>query len=217
MRAYYPLFADLTGRRCLVIGGGRVAQRKVTALLRCGARVTVVSPVLTRRLAAEARTGVIRHLARRFRAQDLRGVWLVYAATDDARINQQVFREATRRRIFANVVDEPALCSFIAPAIVTRGGLTVAVSTGGGSPTVAKRVRDDVARVIGPDYARLLGLLRSLRRAAKRRLPGSATRRRYFDELARGRVFALIRSGKTAAARREALARLERFAARNGS
>ena len=190
--AYYPIFADLKGRRCVVVGGGAVAQRKVTALLRSGADVTVISPTLTKRLLGYARQGKIRHHARRFRPADLRGAWLVYAATNDQQMNELAFRTATRQRIFTNVVDQKPLCSFIAPAIVRRGGLTVAISTGGGSPSLAKRVRRDLERAMRDRYAPMLRVLAGLRGAARRRLATSSDRKRYF---------------------REALALLERYAA----
>lgn len=215
-KAYYPLFADLTGRRCVVIGGGAVAQRKVLTLLRYGAEVTVVSPSVTRQLAGYARQGRIRHVARRFRPADLRGAWLAYASTDDQRINERVFRTATRQRLFANVVDQPALCSFIAPALVRRGPLTVAVSTGGASPSLAKKVRTDVGRALGPSYVPMMRLLADLRGVAKRRLPDYADRKRYFGELVEGRVFRLMRAGKSREARRLALHVLARRAAKNG-
>ena len=211
---YYPLFADLRGRPCLIVGGGLVAQRKVVTLLGFGARITVVSPLITAKLAALARAGRIRHVARRFNASDLRTAWLVYAATDEQAVNREVSRQAARRRVFANVVDQPGLCSFIAPAIARRGGLTVAISTGGASPTMARRLRDEVGRRLGPEYARLLRLLGGLRGVAKRRLPKYEDRKRYFDDLAQGRVFRLVQSGKTAAARRQALDLLGRYAAR---
>lgn len=214
--SFYPMFADLTGRRCVVVGGGMVAQRKVTTLLGYGARVTVVSPASTARLRAYAAERRIAYLPRRFRPVDLRGAWLVYAATDDQRVNERVFRTASARRIFTNVVDQKPLCSFIAPAIFTRGSLVIAVSTGGGSPALAKKVRDDLGRLIGGSYAPMLRLLRSLREPAKRRLPASADRKRYFEGLVRGRVFKLVRTGRLRAAKREALARLARQAGVNG-
>lgn len=216
MPAYYPLFADLQRRQCLVIGGGLVAQRKVAALLQAKARVTVVSPMATPRILGYAHRGRIRHVARTFRPADLHGAWLVCAATDDRVVNEAVFKAATRRRIFANVVDQPRLCSFIAPAIARRGSLTIAVSTGGASPTMARRLRDEVDRRLGPEYARLLRLLGGLRDVAKRRLPRYEDRKRYFDDLAQGRVFRLVQSGKTVAARRQALALLGRYAVRRG-
>jgi len=205
---YYPLFADLHGRRCVVIGGGLVAQRKVTTLLRFGADITLVSPQATKRLRDYARKGAIRYRARRFRPSDLKGCWLVYAATDERRINEQVYRQATRRRIFTNVVDQKRLCSFIAPAIAKRGDLVIAVSTGGGSPTIAKWLRRELQQDVGPEYARMLRLLKGLRAVAKRRMPGYRDRKRYFDRLVQGRVFDLVRAGRSAAARREALALL---------
>lgn len=214
-RVYYPLFADLADRRCVVVGGGAVAQRKVTALLRCGACVMVVSPEATARLARYAQAGKIEHCARRFRSADLRGAWLVYAATDDPKVNELVFRTATRQRIFTNVVDHPALCSFIAPAIARRGKVVIAVSTGGRSPTLAKMLRREVQQLIGGDYAAMLRLLGSLRGVAKRCLPRYDDRKRYFARLVEGRVFQLVRRGHLRQARGEALRVLRACA--NGS
>lgn len=216
-KAYYPMFADLSGRVCLVIGGGMVAQRKVTTLLGFGARITVISPMVTRRLAAYARQGTIRRLARAFQPADLRGAWLVYAATNEARINQLVYRTAERLRIFTNVVDQKPLCSFIAPAIFRRGPLTIAISTGGGSPTLAKKLRSELEETIGAEYVPMLRLLTGLRGIAKRKLPSYGDRKRYFDQLVNGRAFALARTGKLELARHEALVLLDRYvAARNG-
>ena len=214
---FYPMFADLNSRRCVVVGGGLVAQRKVTTLLGYGARVTVVSPTLTSRLAACARRGAIRHVARRVRPADLGGAWLVYAATDEPRVNELVYRTATARRVFANVVDQKPLCSFIAPAIFRRGALTIAISTGGASPALAKKLRRDLARTVGSEYAPMLRLLAGLRGIAKHRLPGPRERKRYFDALVRGRVFGLVRDGRRREARQAALALLARHAGHNGS
>ena len=216
-QAYYPLFTDLHGRRCVVIGGGMVAQRKVTTLLDYGADLIVVSPTATRRILTYARRGNIRYLARSFRPSDLRGAWLVYAATDDQRINELVSRCASRSRIFTNVVDQKPLCSFIAPAIVKRGELVIAISTGGASPTLAKQLRRHIQRTVGRDYARMVGLLKSLRAVAKRKLPSYDDRKDYFARLVNGPVFELVRIGHVAAARREALALLEQAASKNGS
>ena len=215
--AYYPLFADLRTRPCVVVGGGMVAQRKVMMLLRCGARVTVISPTLTRRLAAHARAGRIRAVLRTFRPSDLRGAWLVYAATNQAGINTRVFRAASARRIFTNVVDQKPLCSFIAPAIFQRGPLTIAVSTGGASPTLAKRLRRELGRTIGTEYVPMLRLLAELRDVAKRTLPSYRDRMRYFDRVVSGRAFELVRAGRYRQAKTAAVALLERAAARNGA
>ena len=215
-RAYYPLFADLKGRRCVVVGGGRVAERKVTMLLGCGARVIVISPRATERLRRYAGQGKIRFVPRRFRPADVRGAWLVYAATNDQPINELVYRTATTQRIFTNVVDQKPLCSFIAPAIVTRGPLTIAISTGGASPSLAKRLRRELEGTVGAEYVPMLRLLAGLRGIAKRRLPSYNGRKRYFDQLVRGRVFRLVQAGRVGEARRQALALLERAAGHNG-
>ena len=217
-KAYYPLFADLNGRKCVVVGGGPIAQRKVATLLRYGARITLISPTLTTRLRQYARAGTIRYIARRFRPSDITAAWLVYACTDDQAINELVYRSATRRRVFINVVDQKPLCSFIAPSLFTRGDLTVAVSTGGASPTIAKRLRRQLQQVVGTEYIPMLKLLANLRTVAKRSLPSYQDRKRYFDQLVRGRVFALVRTGHLQQAKREALAELGRETAlRNGA
>ena len=214
-KVYYPMFADLNGRRCIVVGGGFVAQRKVTTLLRYGADITLISPTITQRLAAYVRAGKIRYLARRFRPTDLRGAWLVYASTDDQRINELVFRTATRQRIFTNVVDQKPLCSFIAPAIFKRGLLTVAISTGGASPTIAKKLRRELDQTIGAEYVPMLRLLTNLRGIAKRRLPSYQDRKRYFEQVVNGRVFELTRAGRHDKAKQTALTLLERHAAKH--
>ena len=214
---YYPIFLDVNGRRCLVVGGGLIAQRKVAALLAHGARVTVVSPSVTRRLAGYARQARIRHIARRFKSCDLDDAWLVVAATDDQPVNELVSRAAAARRIFANVVDQKPLCTFIAPSIVRRGELTIAISTGGGSPALAKHLRRDLTRTIGADYAKMLQLLKRLRGVAKETLPTYNDRKRYFDRLVQGEVFALVRQAQPARARRTAWALLNDAAHRNGT
>ncbi len=209
-RHYYPLFADLSGRRCVVVGGGAVAHRKVTALIRCGAQVVVISPTLTARLAAMAAAGRVQLAARSFQPSDVRNAWLVIAATSDPAVNAQVSAAAAKARIFANVVDDQPLCSFIAPSWVRRGALTIAVSTGGASPTLAKRLRRELAQRLGPRYTHMVRLLGGLRQPAKRVLPTYQQRQRYFDDVVSGKVFTLVQSGDLRGARREALELLNR-------
>ena len=212
VRSYYPLFADLNGRSCVVIGGGRIAQGKVRTLLDYGAKVTVISPEVTQPLAVYARQGRIRYVPRRFKKCDLDGAWLVYASTNDEEINQKVFKTAQKKHIFANVVDQKPLCSFIAPAILKRGPLTIAVSTGGASPSLAKKLKRELDASIGNQYGPILKLLESLRGIAKNRLPKYNDRKIYFDELVHGPVFKKARAGRAALARREAMAILNRHA-----
>ena len=205
---YYPLYADLQGRACVVVGGGVIAERKAAGLLDAGAVVTVVSPQATTALRRWARAGRLVHRARRFKRSDVAGSWLVFAATNESDVNERVFAVATRARIFANVADQPPLCSFIAPAIVRKGPITVAISTGGASPALAKKLKRDLAAHIGPAYARMLRLARALRPTAKTRLPRYHDRRIYFDDLMEGEAFDLVRRNKTAQARRLAMALL---------
>lgn len=185
-----------------------MAQRKAASLLDAGARVVVVSPAVTSMLARWARDGRITHRARRFRPADLDRVWLVIAATDDAVVNEAVFRVATRKRIFVNVVDQPARCSFIAPSILRRGDVVIAVSTGGASPTMAKRLRRELAQRVGTEYGQLAKLFGGLRAEAKQRLPKYAQRKRFFEALMDSPVVDLVRRGRVAQARRDARRRL---------
>ncbi len=203
-KRYYPVYLDLTSRPCLVVGGGLIAQRKIASFMDAGAVVTIVSPSVTRRIQRWADKKKIRHIARAFRASDMRGMWLVCAATDDAPVNASVFAQASRRRVFANVVDKPALCSFIAPAIVRRGAVTIAISTGGQSPALAKKLRKDLGGAVGPEYGAMLRLIRGLRPLAKQQLPTHQKRKAYFDALLEGPVFNLMRAGQSQQARREA-------------
>ncbi|MFQ5826028.1 MAG: bifunctional precorrin-2 dehydrogenase/sirohydrochlorin ferrochelatase [Dehalococcoidia bacterium] len=132
--AYYPVFLNIAGRRCLVIGGGEVAERKVASLLDCGGRVTVISPRLSPGLEEKQAQGAIEALARDFQPGDLEGAFLVIAATDDPGVNDKIVREARKRGILINVVDQPGECDFIVPSTVHRGELVVAISTGGQKP-----------------------------------------------------------------------------------
>jgi siroheme synthase-like protein len=176
---FYMACLDLRGRRCVVVGGGSVGAEKVTGLLTCGARVTVVSPVLHESL----RAAPITWRPRRYRARDLDGAFLVVAATEDRRVNERVHRDAEARGMLCNVADVPDLCNFILPAVHREGPIAVAVSTGGASPALAKRIRRDVARLIGPEHAELAQQLQAMRPAVKRRFSTYDERRDYFEAL----------------------------------
>jgi len=148
-----------------VVGGGEVAERKVVGLLQAQALVLVVSPDLTAALKEMADKGEVQWIMRHFEPGDLEGAWLVIASTDDPVVQKAVYAEAQRRRIFCNTVDLPALCSFIVPSSVRRGDLCVAISTGGKSPALARRLRREFEQVLGPwysDYVSFLGDLRGM-------------------------------------------------------
>jgi precorrin-2 dehydrogenase / sirohydrochlorin ferrochelatase len=161
---YFPVFLDLKEKRCIVVGGGAVAERKVKNLLKAGARVKVISPELTAPLSRLREKEKISHLPRSYRKNDLRGAFLAIAATNDRTINERVFREATASRIPVNVVDDPAHSSFIVPSIVQKKDLLVAVSTSGRSPALARLLRQKLEREIGPEYPRFLKLLGKVRK-----------------------------------------------------
>ena len=167
MPVYYPIFLDLAQRRCLVVGGGIVAERKVCGLLEVEAAVVVVSPSVTTALRRRASQGVITHISRAFRDVDVEGCALIIAATDREEVNRQVALAARRRRIWVNTVDTPAACDFIAPAVVRRGAVQIAISTGGKSPTLAKRLREGLEAFIGPEYGDVADILGALRAAIR--------------------------------------------------
>jgi precorrin-2 dehydrogenase/sirohydrochlorin ferrochelatase len=198
---YYPAYLELRGHPCVVIGGGEIAERKVTTLLDAGARVTVVSPTLTAALASFADTHEIAHHPRAYRRGDLAGCWLAYAATGDEAVDAQIATEAAEARVFLNVVDRPRLCSFIVPAIVTQGPVAIAISTGGASPALAKRLARELATTVGPEWGLAAALLGKLR--ARVRDDDLAARARIFAALADTPLLTALRAGD--AARVEAL------------
>src|ERR1700686_2447178 len=161
---YIPIFLDVTGRQCVVVGGGEVAARKVEALLEAGAHVTVVSPQLSPPLESMAARGLVTHIAREYQRGDIRGCVLVYAATDDPKLHRELAAEARALGIPVNVVDVPELCTFISPAVLNRGELQIAISTGGASPAFAARLRRELEDQFGTEYALTLEVLRAARR-----------------------------------------------------
>lgn len=179
---YYPLFMDLAGRECLVVGAGTVAARKVRSLLACGAAVTVVGERPAAAFRALERRGV-RLRPRRFRASDVGGQALVIAATDDRSVNASVAAAARRRGIPVNAVDDPPNCTFIVPAVVRRGALTVAVSTGGKSPAVARFVKERIEALLGAEHAALVRLLGAHRERMKATVPGQSARARAWKRM----------------------------------
>ncbi len=156
MADYFPAFLDLRDRRCLVVGGGAIGERKTRELLECGARVIVVSPAVTPTLAALAQIGKIVHRPRGFLRSDVRGCALVIAATGILEIDAAVASAARRQRALVNVVDRPVQCDFILPSVLRRGELQIAVSTGGRSPALAREIRKRLEPLFGPEYAEIV-------------------------------------------------------------
>jgi precorrin-2 dehydrogenase / sirohydrochlorin ferrochelatase len=183
MPSYYPVFVNLQDKRCLVVGGGEVATRKVQGLLEADAQVFVVSPRLSRALAALVVQGVIQHQGRPFHPDDVLGCTLVIGATDRPEVNWTVCMAARKYNIWVNIVDTPDACDFIAPAIVRRGALQVAISTGGNSPTLAKRIRLQLEEQYGPEYALLLEELGQERERIRHLIGDPDLRKAYYDFL----------------------------------
>lgn len=193
---YYPIFLRVAGRPCLVIGGGSVAEQKVESLLKAVARVTVISPQLTPGLRALAARDQIIHQERAYRAGDLTGFFLAYAATDDATLHAQIAAEADAAGVLLNVVDRPHLCHFIVPSVMQRGDLTIATSTGGASPAMAKRIRRNLEDIFGPEYALALTLLRRVRQRLATRACTGSERQCIFNALIDSPLLEYLRHGQ---------------------
>ncbi len=198
---FLPIFYALKGRRCLVVGGGEVAARKVELLRRAGGRVTVVAPALDGRLATLAEAGGIEHLARPFAEADLEGMTLVIAATDDRAVNEAVAGAAGARGLPVNVVDAPELCSFILPSIIDRSPIVVAVSSGGRSPVLARLLRARLETLVPAGYGRLASFLHGFRERVREALPGLGARRRFWERLIDGPLAEMVFTGREAQAR----------------
>jgi siroheme synthase-like protein len=202
--AYYPVFLDLRGRRCMVVGGGDLAAEKVRGLLAAGARVTVVGSRPGAALVAMARRseGSLGLVQRAFRPGDLAGAFLVVAAEGDPAYREAVWREARRERALINSVDDVPHCDFIAGAVVRRGDLTVAISTGGCAPALAVRLRQKLEAELGAEVARFLELAAAVRPAVAAAHPDFAHRRELWYRLVDSDVLDLLRGGDEATARR---------------
>ncbi len=201
-KVFYPMFVDVEGRRCLVVGGGPVATEKVEKLLEHGAVVRLVTPETTDALAAMVASGAVaEHRPRAYAPEDLEGCFLVIAATNLDAINRMVWQDAEARNLLCNVVDVPPLCNFIVPSIVRRGELALAISTGGASPVVAKHIRRELETVYGPEWELLVDLLRDVRDELKVRYPDMPSRRDAVERLMATDVISRLAEGDEAGAR----------------
>ena len=194
--ADYPINLRVAGKKCVVVGGGAVACRKIKSLLAAGAEVTVFSPELTAELAEMVKKKQFNYIARPYQKGDLKGFFLVICATDNTTVNQAVSAEAERLGILANVVDVPELGNFSVPAQVKRGDLLLTVSTGGKSPAMAKKLRQELAKQYGEEYGEYLDMLDKIRRELKQRLATSKQRELFWRETIDENVLALLRQGR---------------------
>ncbi len=200
---FYIACLRLTGRRCVVVGGGSVALEKVEGLLACDGEVTLVAPRARSELVELALEGSIRWERREYRAEDLDGALIAIAATDDSEVNIRVFEDAEARAMLVNVVDVPPLCNFIMPAIVRTGPLAVAISTAGSSPALAKRMKREIGDLFGEPYAQLAVMLNDARGWAKATLPTYQDRKEFFESIVNGEPdpIELLRDGDEQAVR----------------
>ncbi len=201
---FYIACLKLSGRRCVVVGGGDVGLEKVEGLLACDGDVTLIAPDATEPLRELAQEGSIRWEQREYAGPgDLEGVFMVIAATNDTDVNIRVYEDAERRAMLVNVVDVPPLCNFILPAIFRRGPLAIAISTAGASPALAKRIKAEIAEAYGEPYARLAELLNEVRGWAKGTLPTYQDRKLFFEAIVNGEPdpVELLRQGDEQAVR----------------
>jgi precorrin-2 dehydrogenase/sirohydrochlorin ferrochelatase len=184
---FYIACLKLSGRRCVVVGGGEIGLEKVEGLLACDGAVTLIAPEAELALQEYAQEGSIRWERREYAGpEDLEGAFMAIAATDDTDVNIAVYDDAERRAMLVNVVDVPPLCNFILPAIVRTGPLAIAISTAGASPALAKRIKRQIAEEYGEPYARLAVLLNEVRGWAKGTLPTYQDRKEFFEGIVNG-------------------------------
>jgi precorrin-2 dehydrogenase/sirohydrochlorin ferrochelatase len=201
---FYIACLKLTGRRCLVVGGGEIGLEKVEGLLACDGRVTLIAPRAVPELQQLANEGSIVWERREYTGPaDLEGVFIAIAATDDTDVNIRIYEDAERRAMLVNIVDVPPLCNFILPAIVRTGPLAIAISTAGASPALAKRIKSEIAASFGEPYARLAELLNEVRGWAKGTLPTYQDRKVFFEGIVNGAPdpIELLRAGDEQAVR----------------
>ncbi len=206
MPEYYPVFLNIEDKPCVVIGGGAVAEQKVKLLLRSKAAIRVISPNFTPALQELGDKEKITLVQRRYRHGDLFGQFIATAATDDTTINEAVFQEANERGIPVNVVDVTRLCTFIVPAVVRRGDITFAISTGGKSPAMARKVREDVEKFFPEEYGKLLELVAEVREDFKK--SGEKFDPETWNKALNSNVMDVIKSGKKRDARAAILSAL---------
>jgi precorrin-2 dehydrogenase/sirohydrochlorin ferrochelatase len=193
MSRCYPILVDLQGKKALVVGGGKVAQRKIETLLEHGATVQVVAKELTAALEELRRAGRIEFLGEEFSEAFVDGAFVVFAATDDASLNRRVSRTAQQRSLLVNAVDQPADCNFIVPSVLSRGDLVIAVSTSGKSPAFARKVRVELEQSFGEEYGLFLNLMGNLRKEILRLGLSQEENKSTFEDLVTSDLLTAIR------------------------
>lgn len=194
--SYYPVNLDIENRRCLVVGGGAVASRKAKTLAECGAVVTVVSPEFTEALLSLEKAGTVTLVRRPYETSDLDGRFLVIGATNNEALNRRVHADAEARQMLCNIADVPDICNFILPSIIRRGDLVIAVSTSGKSPAFAKKLRKDLEKNFGDEYARFLALMGAVRNRLLQTAHAPEAHKPLFERLIQGNLLELIKDNR---------------------
>jgi len=188
---YYAVFLNLKNKKAVVIGGGKVAERKTRALLKAGASVKIISPSLTRGLEVLSRSGKLTHIKRRYRKTDIKAALLVIAATSSPMTNSAIAEDAG---FLVNVVDAPSEGNFIAPSIFRRGRLSIAIATEGASPAMSKAIRKEIEQLYGRDFALYLGFAEAIRKKAINKITDSGKREWFLKSLASEKIFRDLRN-----------------------
>jgi len=208
---FYPVYLNLKGKRVVVVGGGQVAERKIESLLDTGASIIVFSPAVTARVVELADGKQIELHRRAYAHGDCAGATLVFSATDDPEVSRAVYKESSDLGVFVNTADQPRLCSFIMPAVVRRGDVGIAISTGGTSPALAARLRRRISTVVGPEYARLAALLSRTRSEIRGRVRNERDRKELHYRILDSDIISLLRNNDNAAAERRLKEIVEEF------
>ncbi len=216
MKTYPIALVNLHQKKCVVIGGGNIALRKVKGLLEADAQTVVISPDLCHKLDEYTKNNEIKVIKREYHSNDLDNAFLVIAATDNPDVNQQVWEDACAKNILVNVVDNPEFCNFIAPAVVRRGPLAISITSGGNSPSLSRRIRQDLEELFGPEYEVYVPLLGEIRDHSYKSIPAEH-QKMFWNHLLESDVLALIKKGAPNAARQLAKSILQQYTSMDGS
>lgn len=202
MPEYYPIYLDIRDKKCVVVGGGDVAYRKAMTLKQAGAQVVIISPRVSEDFLKEEGLTI---LQQEYEDRCLEGATLVIAATSEEDVNRRVWQEAGRHGLLVNVVDQPELCNFIVPSVISRGGLQISISTGGASPALARRTREELEGLFGPEYGDFTRLLSKLRPQVRTSIPDEAERRKMMEQLSSQKMLDLVKTDGAVEAEKEML------------
>ncbi|MDM8536625.1 bifunctional precorrin-2 dehydrogenase/sirohydrochlorin ferrochelatase [Desulfobacterales bacterium HSG17] len=196
---YYPINLDVRNKNCLVVGGGTVGTRKVLTLLQCRAVVTIISPEVTEKLDELALSGSVKLINRGYASKDLQGMFLVISASDNNKVNQLVYEDAAALNILCNIADIPDACNFTLPSVISRGDLTISVSTSGKSPALSRKLRIDLEKIFGKEYSESLKLMGAIRTKLLKQSHAPDSHRHLFRKLLDKGLIEMIKNGDTQA------------------